>query len=160
MSAPATVKIPIKPHLKKYVLFTMDCQEPIATDEKGMIGRCIINVLKEKREHRFDNVLEKYTDRIEVQLNADMRSRSPKLHRLLYINIELERLFREAIIIWVHAQKDAGMPANEACKNFLAKLKIEEREYSFDAAYKLWQRFNDIRKARKRNTANHARVSL
>jgi len=149
MSAPATVRIPIKPHLKKFVLFVMEVSEPVVVDEMGMLGRAIINVLKEKRAHKFDNLLEGYTARIEVVLSADMLERSPMLHRLIHINNEIDKQFREALLLWIRAQKKLGQPVNESCKNFLATLKIDEKEYSYDGAYKVWQRFNDIEKARR-----------
>jgi hypothetical protein len=139
---PLSIKIPIKPHLKKFVLFMMQCSEPIFLDEKEMLGRAIIKILQEKRAHKFDNRLETYTDRIEVVLNSDMRERSPRLNRIIHINVELEKNFREGLILWIKAYKKLGAPANEACKSFLAELKIEETEYSYDAAYKVWQRFN------------------
>lgn len=142
-----TVKIPIKPHLKKFILFLMDePKEPLEITEKQLLGRSIIKVLQETRSHRFDNVLDDYTARIQVILTDAMRKRSPKLHRLVYINTEIENSFREALIVWIKAQTKTGEPANESCKNFLSELKIDEREYSFDAAYKVWQRYNDVRK--------------
>jgi hypothetical protein len=150
MSAPATVKIPIKPHLKKFVLFVMDVdEEPIRVTEKQMLGRCIIKVLQETRSHRFDNVLYTYTARIQVVLTEDMRERSPNMKRLVYINTEIENYFRESLIMWVKAQTKGGSPANEACKSFLAEMKIDDSEYSFDAAYKVWQRYNDIKRKKR-----------
>lgn len=138
--------IPIKPHLKKFVLYTMEAIEPVMVTERDLLGRSIMKVLQETRKHTFDNVLDSYTDRIKIILTDDMRKRSPRLHRLLYMNTELEKHFRDALLIWIRAQRKMGSPVNEACKNFLATLKIDDQEYSYDAAYKVWQRFNDVKR--------------
>lgn len=137
-----TVDIPIKPHLKKFVIFTMEVSEPVVVKEKDLLGSAIMKALLETRQHKFDRLLDSYTSRIKVVLTHDMRERSPRLHRLLYMNTELENDFQTGLLLWVRAQRKMGYPANEACKNFLATLKIEEKEYSYDAAYKVWQRFN------------------
>ena len=150
-----TVKIPIKSHLKKFVLWALDVTaEPIQVTEIDFVGRAIMKVLQETRAHKFDNVLEDYTDRIEIQLTTRMQERNYRLHRLLHINNELDKAFREAIIIYVRAQRKAGEPANQACKNFLADLKIDEKEFSYDGAYKAWQRFLESSRKKKQDRKN------
>lgn len=140
MKTKAPINIPIKPHLKKFVLYMMNKREPLILDEKRLLGRVITAVLQERRIHKFENVLSSYTDRIAVVLNSDMRERSPRLDRLLYMNVGLAKLFREALLVWVKAQKNINLPAKQACINFLAELNIDDGEYSYDAAYKTWQR--------------------
>lgn len=137
-----TVDIPIKPHLKKFVLFQLDRPEPLVVSENDMVGSAIMKILLEKRQHKFETTVERYTSRIKVILNHDMRERSPKLYRLIYANSELDREFKEALILWIRAQKQLGHTAKDACISFLATMKISEKEYSYDAAYKFWQRFN------------------
>jgi len=145
-----TVDIPIKPHLKKFVLFQLDRSEPLELSEKDLLGSAVMKILLEKRQHRFENIVESYTSRIKVKLNSDMRKRSPRLYRLIYANTELEREFKEALMLWIRAQRQLGYTAKDACINFLETMKIDEREYSWDAAYKAWQRFNvNTRKGRK-----------
>ncbi len=139
----APVSIPMKPHIKKFVLYALDKREPIQVTERQFLGSAIMKALQEKRLHRFDRVLDLYTDSISVILNKEMRERSPKRAKLLFINVELDIHFASSLIFWVKAQMKMGSPANEACKNFLATLKIDETEYSYDAAYKVWQRYNE-----------------
>lgn len=133
--------IPIKPHLKKFVIWMLGVQEPVKVSERDMLGRCIIKVLQEKRTQR--NVRgqnEGASARIRVKLTQDMAKRSPYLHRLININVELDNEFHDAIILWVKSWREMGMPASTACKEFLRVLKIDENEYTYDAAYKVWQR--------------------
>jgi hypothetical protein len=138
-----TTTIPIKPHLKKFLLFTMEVKEPVVITERDMLGSAIMKVLQETRNHKFDNVLEGYTERLKLVLTESMRKRSPRLHRLVYINTQLEKDFQTGLLLWVRAQKLAGIPAKTAIINFLAALKIDENEYSYDAAAKAWIRFNE-----------------
>lgn len=147
-----TVKVPIKSHLKKFVLWALDADEPVQVTEIDFLGRSIMKVLQETRSHKFANVLEGYTERIEIQLTSRMQERNYRLHRLIHINTELDKAFRDAIILFVRAQNQAGEPSNSACKNFLELLNIDESEFSYDAAYKAWQRFNE-RTREKRKSA-------
>ena len=101
-----------------------------------------MKILCENRQQKFDKALDLFTSRIAVELTHDMRERSPRLYRLVYANTELEREFKEALVMWIRAQKQLGYTAKDACISFLETLKITDREYSYDAAYKFWQRFN------------------
>lgn len=138
-----TKHFPIKPHLKKFVLWMLELPEPLKITERDMLGRAIIKVLQETRARRLDNAKELFTDRISVELTVDMARRSPYLHRLINVNVELDNQFAEALVVWVKAQRESGLPASTACKSFLAKLRIDESEYSFEAAWKVWLRFNE-----------------
>jgi hypothetical protein len=117
--------------------------EPVVITEHDLLGRTIIKVLQETRSRRHVYAKEDYTDRITVHLTQAMEKRSPALHRLLNVNVELDNAFQEALCLWIKGQGDAGLPANQACKNFLAQMRIDESEYTYDAAYKAWQRFNE-----------------
>lgn len=136
------ISIPIKPHIKKFVLFVMEAQEPFIVRERDILGRAIIKAIQETRSRKFDRVLDKYTARIKVVLTKEMRERSPMIRRIIHMNTYLEMEFGDAIILWVKAQRKLGSPDSEACKDFLRTLKIDETEYSYDAAYKVWQRYN------------------
>jgi hypothetical protein len=52
----------------------------------------------------------------------------------------MDDTFKEHLLTWVEGQQTAGIPAHTACKMFLEFYDIDEKEYSLDAAYKLWQR--------------------
>ncbi len=136
-------RIPMKPHLKKFVLKRARSKEPLQVNERSLLGRNIMKVLQETRKHKFDSVLYQYTDRLQVTLTHDMMERSPNLKRLVYVNTEIEKEFKEAIFIWVEAQMEMNCPANEACKNFLEYYGIDDTEYTYDATYKAWQRYKE-----------------
>lgn len=136
------LSVPIKPHLKKFVLYVLDAREPVIVRERDILGRAIIKAIQETRTRRFDRVLDQYTARIKVVLTKEMRERSPRLNRIIHMNTTIEQEFWDAIVLWVKAQRRMGSPADGACKDFLNTLKIDETEYSYDAAYKQWQRYN------------------
>lgn len=140
---------PTKPHLKKFVLWMLELPEPLKINERDMLGRNIIKVLQEKRSDKNDLVKrsatsgrELLTSRLSVVLTTAMERRSPSLHRIINVNYELDNEFQEALITWIRAQQELEIPTSTACKNFLARLKIDEKEYTYDAAYKVWQRHN------------------
>ncbi len=108
-----------------------------------------MKTLNEKRKHKFDNVLDEYTERIQLSLTDDMRKRSPSLRRLVHINVDLERVFKEHLYIWVEGQRNAGIPEYEACKNFLDHYRIQDNEYSYDAAERAWRRYKASWKNKK-----------
>ena len=135
------VRIPVKPHLKKFIIKRYRQKEPLNITERSLLGRNIMKVLQETRKHKFENVLYQYTERLQVVLTADMRERSPRLARLVYVNNEIEKEFKEALFIWIEAQMEMACHAKEACQNFLDYYGIDDQEYSYDAAYKAWQRF-------------------
>lgn len=153
MNQATPISIPIKPHLKKFVLFVLEAREPFAVRERDILGRAIIKAIQETRARKFERVLDKYTARIKVVLTKEMRERSPRLNRIIHMNATLEMEFGDAIVLWVKAQRKLGSPANEACKDFLRALKIDESEYSYDAAYKVWQRYNDSVRKKARETS-------
>lgn len=139
-----SIKIPIKPHLKKFLLNGKKHRlEPLRATERSLLGICIMKTLMDNRKHKFDNVLKEYTQRIEIILTDDMNKRSPRLYKLVNINVELERVFKEHLYIWVAAQNEAGIPEYEACKNFIDHYKIQPNEYTYDAAERAWRRYKN-----------------
>lgn len=147
---------PIKSHLKKYVLWMLELPEPIQVTERDLLGKAIIKVLQENRGNRNARNQKSLSDmnkRISVILTKEMSERSPRLHRLVNVNVELDNDFHKSIILWIKAQKQCGMPASVACRAFLEVLKIDEGEYSYDAAWQVWKRYN---KASKENSPQQA----
>lgn len=139
-----TFTIPIKPHLKKFLLHgKRRQQEPLKVTERSTLGVCIMKILAEKRNWKFEKVLEDYTERITIIPGKEMLERSPRLHRLVYINVDLEKVFKECLYVWVAAQSKAGVPEYEACKNFIDHYSIRQNEYTYDAAERAWRRYKN-----------------
>lgn len=66
-----------------------------------------------------------------------------------WLVISISRMFKEKLILWIQAQEDLGQPSIKACRSYLNHLKILKSEYSVSNAYKVWLRYNKIRKERE-----------
>lgn len=154
-------KVPILPHLKKFVLAQLyeGQQEPIKVEEDSPLGRAVMSILIDKRQVTTSVARsshnKEYDHTLRLILSHAMMERSPSIKKLARLNLEFDEIFRQAIFIWVKAQKQNGVASSVAVQNFLEYYSIEEHEYSKDAAYKAWQRFKDMQymKDRKNRTA-------
>jgi hypothetical protein len=71
-----------------------------------------------------------------------MAKRGPTQSRLSKpINYYLDKLFKNTLITWIQSSEIAGVNAYQASKSFLVYFRIDESEYSHDAAYKYWTRW-------------------
>ena len=143
----ADFKVPILPQLKKFVLAQLyDGQaEPIKVEEDSPLGRAVMSILIDKRQVKTSIARsthdKEYSETLRLTLSHSMMERSPSIKKLARLNLEFDELFRQAIFIWVRAQNQNGVSSSEAVQNFLDYYKIEESEYTKDAAYQAWYRF-------------------
>lgn len=140
------IKIPIYPHLKKFILLHWypdhkNC-EPLRIEEDSVLGKMIMSILISKRSIRKSSGLMRYefTDEIEVDLSYNMMRRSPAIHKLSLINLEMTHILHSHLFGWVRAQKVVGVSAKRACESFIAYYELDGL-YSFDAAHRAWLRY-------------------
>lgn len=135
--------IPVYPHVKKFILKKYRLREPVITEEYSSFGKSVTLALKDNRL-RIDYNDSQFRDRLKkslkVVLTKEQMEFGPRLQKLIRINHAMDDAFKEHLITWVQAQFASGVPAYAACKMFLEFYRIDEKEYSLDAAYKLWQR--------------------
>lgn len=134
--------VPVFPHLKKFIVKTYGAGV-IRTEETTIMGRMVTAALRDNRIRKDFNGLDWHmrpTAHIQIQLTDDQAGLSPKLGKLLRLNVDMDRVFKESLSGWIHAQMEAGIMAYPACKAFLKFYGIDDSEYSLDAAYKHWQR--------------------
>jgi hypothetical protein len=146
-------KIPIKPHLKKWVLKTLRQAEPVRVDEDSMLGlgKMLMSVLVDKRDPGSLNEL--YTETLEIVMSREMEKRSPRTKYLAQVNHYLEKSFKTSLFTWVHAQLQNGSNAFTATKTFLAHYEIDEGEYTHDAAHRAWLRYKNNEFTRHRRNS-------
>lgn len=143
----ADFKVPILPHLKKFVLAQLyDGQsEPIKVEEDSPLGRSVMSILIDKRQVTTavarSTHNKEYDGTLRLVLSHSMMERSPSIKKLARLNLEFDEIFRQAIFIWVRAQNQNGVGSYAAVQNFLEYYKIDESEYTKEAAYQAWQRF-------------------
>jgi len=64
--------------------------------------------------------------------------------RQLRIGLYLHKVYQQEMINWMQAQHEAGIPAQTALKNFLARNGVSEDDYALDTAYTVWKRKRDL----------------
>lgn len=134
------LKIYLKPHIRKFVLKHHAGKEPLLIDERSMLGSVLMNCTIDKRKFKFDKAVHRYTTEIRVLPTTEVLKRSPRQYQMVKVNIELERWFREAVLVWVRAQVAAGVPASASCKDLMTYYGLDENDITFDAIHKIWTR--------------------
>jgi hypothetical protein len=137
-------KVPVSVYVKKYLVkkFFAGHKGPYKIEEDSLLGKQFMANIIDGRKHDFIDTHIEVTEHIEVILSQDMMARSPKQSKLRSINFFLDKIYKEGLIDWVIAAKCYGTRPYAATRDFLEFYGIDNNEYSHDAAYKLWQRYN------------------
>lgn len=134
------LKIYLKPHIRKFVLKHHPGKEPIVVTERSTLGMAIAHALQDDRKYKFDRLVNHYTSELRIHPHKVWLRRSPRGYKLVKVNIELERRFKEVVLVWVSAQVFAGVPASTSCKDFMAYYGLDENDITFEGIHKIWTR--------------------
>jgi hypothetical protein len=137
--------IPVFPHVKKFIQKNYKVSSVIKTEEYNTFGKLVTRALLDKRtspQHN-DAYRNKLTASITITLTKEQAELSPRINRLLRINIDMDRIFKDHLLTYIYALQSTGIPPYTACRMFLQLYSIDEKEYSLDAAYRFWQRAKD-----------------
>lgn len=135
--------IPVFPHVKKFILQKFNVSNPVKTEEYTTLGRIVTLVLKDERSPTSSNNSQnrdRVTESLTIVLTKDQARMRPSMYKLVRINQAMDDAFKEHLLTWVDAQQESGISAHLACRMFLEFYDIDHKEYTHDAAYKLWQR--------------------
>jgi len=146
---PASVKatrnkftIPVFPHVKKFIQKSYGTAEAIKVEEYNTLGKLVTGILRDnrKRADNNDQYRDRVTSSITIVLTKEQAELSPRITKLLRINIDMDRVFKEHLVTTIQMYSLVGIAPFNACKLFLEHYGIDEKEYSVEAAYKYWQR--------------------
>lgn len=134
--------IPVFPHVKKFIEKKYQATGVIKTEEYTTLGKMVTLALRDGRRWTEYNTIERkhLSDTITLHLTTEQLKLGPRTTKLLRINLDMDREFKSHLISWINAGSFVGIKPFNSCKNFLAYHRIDEKEYSLDAAYKYWQR--------------------
>jgi hypothetical protein len=138
-------RVPVQEYLKKYIVkrFFAGSKGPYKIEEKPLLGKLFMAALIDGRKKDcIDTHLEK-TTYIDVILSQDMLKRSPQPRKLQSIAFFVDKMFKESLIDHILTAQHYGVRPHNSVKDFLDLYEIEESQYTRDAAYKLWQRWNN-----------------
>lgn len=140
------VTINVYPHVRKYMMahYIRNSQGVFICTESTPLGLYTRLALLDREEWRNpsnDQVRDRATASVQLELTTSQLRLSPRLFKLKSINIYLDRQFKEALISCILSQNEAGVAVYPACKIFLEQYHIDEKDYSLDNCYKHWQRW-------------------
>jgi hypothetical protein len=135
--------IPVFPHVKKFIQKKYQAADVVKTEEYTTLGKMVTLALRDNRRWTEYNTIERkhLSDTITLHLTSEQLKLSPKISKLMRINLDMDREFKSHLVSWIHAGIVVGIKPFNSCKNYLSYHRIDEREYSLDAAYKFWQRY-------------------
>lgn len=112
----------------------------IHADEHATVGKLVTYALIDKRPWKayVSQERDRLTETLTIQLNSAQGKMGPRLFKLQRLNVDMDTLFKEALILWINAQSELGRGAHPAIRSFLEKYDIEE--YSLETAYRYYQR--------------------
>lgn len=110
-------------------------------EEYSSLGKITTLALLDRRawKNSNDQTRDRLTESITITLNTQQNNMLPRLHKLQRINLDIDKIFKEHLLVWIKAQEYQDTPVHAACKQFLEYFQIDEKEYSLEAAYKYWQ---------------------
>ncbi len=143
-----TFTIQVFPHVKKFMKKNFTHSRGVfRPDEYSNFGKLITLALKDKRGWKprayQDNYFrDRLSEKVTIEISTDQGRMAPRPYKLMRLNIDIDRMFKEHMIVWVNAQLAIGTAAHPACKSFLEfyNLDPDGDEYSLENAYKAWQR--------------------
>lgn len=134
--------IPVFPHVKKFILKNTRASGSIKVEEYTVLGKLITLALRDSSVGAENNDI--YRDRITASITVVLSKRQaelgPRLSKLMRINVDIDRVFKDHLLTSIYSLADAGIPPYKACRMFLERYNIDESEYSADAAYRFYQR--------------------
>lgn len=134
--------IPVFPHVKKFILKSTRASGIIKVEEYTVLGKLVTLALRDNSVGAKNN--DAYRDRITANITLMLSKRQadlgPRISKLIRINVDVDRVFKDHLLTSIYSLADAGIPPYKACRMFLERYNIDEGEYSADAAYRFYQR--------------------
>jgi hypothetical protein len=155
-------------HIKKYMLKKFPHQGNVfKTEEYTVLGKMVTLALTDNRAWKKKSAKKKageetgrtgrtlpsvaeldnfYRDRIKtdlvLELTTQQQKLSPRLFKLMRLNVDMDRVFKDALLEWIEAQGALGQAAHPSCRSFLEYYDIDPdgKEYGQELAYRNWQR--------------------
>jgi hypothetical protein len=114
--------IDVFPHIKKFILKNHDATNGSIKVENN------------------DQFRDRLTTTLTLELTKKQTQLGPRVSKLMRVNTDMDRVFKEHLLCWIKAQSALGIPPFTACRTFLEYYAIDESEYSLEAAHRFYQR--------------------
>lgn len=137
------IAINIKPHLKKFLLKYFNHPEPIPILSNNVHAKVFIAVAMVHPDVTQNFKNKEYSESLSFKLNYDLIRYRPKPTQLHKVNIYFDKLFKEIMYQWAISAQCSDNFASGGIRNFLKYYNIREDEYSWDVAWRAWQRYKN-----------------
>jgi hypothetical protein len=147
------IKIPVKPHIKKFILKSFRSAEPLRIEEDSLLGKHCMSLLIDRRQGKAPNYNDLQTATLQLDLSAELSKRTPSVKKLERLNLYFEKLFKHSLYTWVHACAACQVNPYNATRTFVEYFDFDENQYTHDAAQRAWLRYknNEYTRARKKS---------
>lgn len=133
--------IPVFPHVKKFILKSTRASGAIKVEENTMLGKIVTLALLDNSTRDGNNdASRRATASVTLTLTKRQVDLRPGIIKLMRINVDIDRVFKDHLLTTIYSLADAGIPSYQACRMFLGRYNINESEYSTDVAYRFFQR--------------------
>lgn len=142
--------VPVYRRVKKFLKEHqgIDVSKPVVVDEYSLLGKMVLAALRESRENRLKEYNDQYRDQlldsITFALSSEMMKLSPRIGKLVRVNIDIDMWLKDSMLTHIEAQRITGIPEYTACRSFLVHYKLTD-DYNLDSAYKTYQRAEVLR---------------
>ncbi len=149
----SVVRVPIRPHLKKFILKHYKMEEPVPVQLPSLLGQQVFSLLRDRT--RAKRINDKYTEVLTLVFCKEISRREVRLAKIILINHYFEKIFKSSMYLWTIAQDMEGRPAYHGIKDFLRYFGITEKEYSFESAHRAWLRYKNYEYHHDRNSVEN-----
>jgi hypothetical protein len=91
-------------------------------------------------QKKFRKLKKELTEKVSLMVSPTLYRRLIAKQRYLTIGFLLHKIFQEEMLTYMRAQNNAGIPAQQALKEFLSLNGVSEDDYALDSAYTAWKR--------------------
>lgn len=141
-----SIKIPVKPHVKKYIAVRYGTEHTLT--KKSLLGILLFNILDKKTE-KPDQGFCDYTDKYIIQISKQYfyeNGFSIPLRKRRFLAICLDKLFIEDFYSYIDISvSKMNTSAAEAMRVFLEQYSISENDVKYESLYKQYQRHCDFK---------------
>lgn len=151
------VRVPIAPHLKKFILKQYKYEEPVPVQLKTLLGQQVYSLLRDKTRQKTN--YDKYTEELQLELSDMLSDFEYRLSKVVLLNVYFEKIFKSTMYTWILAQDMEGRPPYHGVRSFLKFYNITEEEYSSESAYRAWLRYKNNEYKKHRESRNKTAIA-
>jgi len=143
------ITLAVSPMVRKIFLSRYG-EEPIRIHRSDAVYHYLQGDPIRPNKSKYKKLHNLLTTSLTIRVSDSVHERLQAKERCITVGYYLHKVFQEEMLVYVHAQHQAGVPAQTALKDFLDRNNITEDDYSLETAYTAWKRKKDFFKKKAR----------